>query len=83
LKLLQIMMRKRLVRRDETARAHIYEAGAPRVETERQLVGDLLDRAFGGSAERLVMRALSSRKTSAVDLARIRELLDEIEGGRR
>lgn len=83
LKLLQIMTEKRLVRRDETERAHVYEAAAPRVETERQLVADLLDRAFGGSAERLVMRALSSKKTSAAELARIRELLDEIEGGRR
>ncbi len=83
LKLLQIMTDKRLVCRDETARAHVYEAGAPRAETEGQLVGDLLERAFGGSAERLVMRALSSKKASSAELARIRQLLDEIEGGHR
>ena len=83
LKLLQIMTEKRLVRRDETARAHVYQSSAPRAQTEGQLVGDLLERAFGGSAERLVMRALSSKKTSSAQLARIRRLLDEIEGGRR
>jgi predicted transcriptional regulator len=83
LKLLQIMTEKRLVLRDEAARAHVYRAGSPQADTERRLVGDLLDRAFGGSAERLVMRALSSKKTSPREFARIRELLDEIEGGRR
>jgi predicted transcriptional regulator len=83
LKLLQIMTEKGLVRRDETERAHIYEARVPREETERQLVGDLLEKAFSGSASALVMRALSSKKTSPEELARIRRLLDELEGGRR
>jgi BlaI family transcriptional regulator, penicillinase repressor len=83
LKLLQIMTEKGLVRRDESERAHIYEARVPREETERQLVGDLLEKAFSGSASALVMRALSSKKTSPEELARIRRLLDEMEGGRR
>lgn len=83
LKLLQIMTEKGLVRRDETERAHVYEARVPREETERQLVGDLLDRAFAGSASTLVMRALSSKRTSTEELARIRRLLDELEGARR
>jgi predicted transcriptional regulator len=51
-------------------------------ETERQLVADLLDRAFAGSASALVMRALSSKKTSPQELARIREMLDGMEGGK-
>ena len=72
LKLLQIMTEKGLVRRDETERAHVYEARVPREETERQLVTDLLDRAFAGSASALVMRALSSKKASPQELARIR-----------
>jgi BlaI family penicillinase repressor len=80
LKLLQIMTEKGLVRRDESERAHVYEARVPREETERQLVGDLLERAFSGSASALVMRALSSKKTSPEELARIRRLLDEMEG---
>lgn len=83
LKLLQIMTDKGLVRRDETARAHVYAAQAPQQQTQRRLVRDLLDRAFGGSATKLVLQALSSRKTSRADLARIREMLDRLEGGER
>lgn len=83
LKLLQIMSDKGLVRRDETARAHVYAAQAPEDQTQRQLVRDLLDRAFAGSASKLVMQALSAKKASRDELARIRELLDELEGGER
>ena len=83
LKLLQIMAEKGLVRRNETARAHVYAARVPREQTEKQLVGDLLDRAFAGSASTLVMRALSSKKASSEELARIRKFLDELEGGRQ
>jgi BlaI family transcriptional regulator, penicillinase repressor len=81
LKLLQIMTEKGLVRRDEAARAHVYEARLPQEQTQRQLVRDLLDRAFGGSATKLVMQALSARKAPREELARIRELLDRLEGG--
>jgi len=83
LKLLQIMTEKGLVDRDEKERAHVYRARAPREDTELQLVGDLLERAFAGSASALVMRALSTRKTSPQDLAKIREILDELERGIR
>ena len=83
LKLLQIMTEKGLVRRDERARAHRYAPRLPRERTEQQIVGDLLDRAFGGSSSRLVMRALSSRKATPEELDRIRALLDEIEGEKR
>jgi predicted transcriptional regulator len=83
LKLLQIMTEKGLVRRDERERAHRYAPRLPRERTEQQIVGDLLDRAFGGSSSRLVMRALSSRKATPEELDRIRALLDEIEGEKR
>jgi BlaI family transcriptional regulator, penicillinase repressor len=83
LKLLQIMTEKGLVSRDEAARAHVYEARAPREQTQRLLVRDLLDRAFGGSSAKLVMQALSARKAPREELARIRELLDRLEGGER
>lgn len=83
LKLLQIMTDKGLVVRDETDRTHIYHAGYSEADTQRQLVDDLLERAFGGSARQLVMSALSSRRTSRKDLAEIRRLLDEREGGPR
>jgi BlaI family transcriptional regulator, penicillinase repressor len=83
LKLLQIMTDKRLVARDESDRTHVYKARYSQADTQRQLVDDLLDRAFGGSAMQLVMRALSGRRTSRADLAEIRRLLDEHEGGTR
>jgi predicted transcriptional regulator len=80
LKLLQIMTEKSLVRRDETRRAHVYRARIPREQTQAQLVGDLVDRVFGGSAMRLVMHALSRKRASAKELAEIRRTLDEMEG---
>ena len=79
LKLLQIMTDKGLVRREESRRAHLYEARVARADTQKRLVGDLLDRAFGGSAMQLVQRALSTRKASPEELAEIRALIDELE----
>ena len=80
LKLLQIMTEKGLVVRDETQRAHIYEARYSEQKTQRQLLSDLADRAFGGSAAKLVMQALSGRKTNQEELSAIRNLLDRLEG---
>ena len=80
LKLLQIMTDKGLVERDETARAHVYSAKVPEQQTQQQLVHDLLERAFGGSAIKLVMQALSAGRTSPEELARIRAMLDRLEG---
>lgn len=80
LKLLQIMADKGLVLRDESQRAHLYRARLAEEQTEGQLVGDLLDRVFDGSASRLVLRALSSRPASTDELAEIRRLLDRLEG---
>jgi len=73
LKLLQIMAEKGIVERNEEARAHLYQARRPMQWTQRQLAGDLLERAFGGSAKSLVMGAL----------AEIRKLLDDYEKGAR
>jgi predicted transcriptional regulator len=81
LKLMQIMAEKGLVRRDEKQRAHIYEAARPREWTQRQLAGDLLQRAFDGRASGLLLGALSARKASREELADIRKLLDEFEKG--
>ena len=83
LKLLQIMTDKGLVDRDESERAHVYRARLARQDTERQLVDDLLERAFGGSASRLVMQALAGRVASAEEIAEIRRMLDEASGGER
>jgi predicted transcriptional regulator len=81
LKQLQIMAEKGLVRRNEKQRAHVYEARRSREWTQKQLAGDLLERAFGGSARSLVMGALSARKASRAELAEIRKLIDEFEKG--
>jgi predicted transcriptional regulator len=81
LKLLQIMTDKGLVSRDEKARAHVYSARLPQSQTQRQLVRDLVDRAFAGSAANLVMQALSARRTSSDEIVKIRRLLDDIDGG--
>jgi predicted transcriptional regulator len=79
LKLLQIMTEKGLVRRNDASRSHVYEASAPAEATQRQLVGDLMDRAFGGSARQLVVQALAARRASPAELAEIRRLLDRLE----
>ena len=81
LKLLQIMAEKGLVRRDEAQRAHVYEASRPREWTQRQLAGDLLQRAFAGSAKSLLMGALAARKASREELAELKKLLEEYERG--
>ncbi len=79
LKFMQIMAEKGLVRRNEKQRAHIYEAAQPREWTQQRLAGDLLQRAFGGSAKNLLMGALSTRKASKQELAELRELLHQYE----
>jgi len=91
LKLMQIMVEKGLlVREDDTRdpksvpaanrRGHVYRPALSEERTQKQLVQDLLDRVFAGSAEKLVLRALSARKVSPKELKRIREMLDEMEG---
>jgi|ERR1022692_167781 predicted transcriptional regulator len=83
LKLTQIMVEKALVRRNEVQnqRAHVYEASVPKEQTQRQLVGDLVGRAFDGSAGELVMQALSAKTATPQELEEIRKLLDEYERG--
>jgi BlaI family transcriptional regulator, penicillinase repressor len=83
LKMLQIMAEKGLVRRDERQRAHVYEAAQAKEATQRQLAGDLLARAFNGSAQSLMMGALSSGKTSKKELDDLRKMLDDYEKGTR
>ncbi len=81
LKTMQIMSEKGLVTRDETERAHRYEAAFAEELTQRQMVGDLLRRVFDGSAKKLVLQALSTERATADELTEIRRLLDELEGG--
>jgi BlaI family transcriptional regulator, penicillinase repressor len=83
LKLLQIMTDKGLVRRDESARTHVYKATASEDQTKRQLVADLLDKVFEGSSAKLVLQALSTREASPDEIDEIKKLLDTYRGGRR
>ena len=80
LKLLQIMTEKGLVDRDESVRPQIYRARYSEEKTQRQLLGDLIQRAYGGSVKALVMHALSTKRTSPKDLEAIEKLLDRFEG---
>ncbi len=79
LKLLQIMTEKGLVLRDESQRTHVYRTSRSEAQTQRQMVGDLVRRAFGGSALKLVMQALAAKKASYEDLAEIRKLIENLE----
>jgi BlaI family transcriptional regulator, penicillinase repressor len=83
LKLLQIMAEKRLVKRDTRARTHVYSAAASEATTRKQLLSDLVDRAFGGSSLALVLQALSTTRATPAELEQIRRLLDERTGDSR
>lgn len=83
LKLMQIMAEKGLVRRDESERAHVYAAAVGREAMQGQVLTDVMEKLFGGSAAELVMSALAARPASKAELKRIRALLDGYEGGKR
>jgi BlaI family penicillinase repressor len=78
LKLMQLMAQKGLVLRDESSRSHVYRAASPEAQTQKRLIGDLVDKAFAGSAAQLVLRALSVQRASRAELDAIRAVLDEI-----
>ena len=79
LKLLQIMARKGLVARDERERTHVYRAAIAQHLTQRQLVSDLLERAFDGSASQLILQALAARRASPDEMEEIRKILDKAQ----
>ncbi len=83
LKLMQIMAEKGLVSRDESGRTHVYTAKGSQNETQRALVNDLVDRAFGGSAAALVLQALQAGDTSPQELAEIQRLIDDYKRGEK
>lgn len=83
LKQMQVMTEKGLVERSERFRSHVYSARIAREQTRQRLAGDLLNRAFAGSARDLVLGALGSRKVSAEELAEIRAILDQFEKEQR
>ena len=80
LRFLQIMTEKGLVIREEKDRGHVYEPSVPEARTKKQLVRDMMDRLFGGSAHELVLQALGAGKVSKAELKEIRRFLDQIGG---
>ncbi|MCF7955332.1 MAG: BlaI/MecI/CopY family transcriptional regulator [Phycisphaerae bacterium] len=80
LKFLQIMLEKGLVTRDTSHRTHIYSAAAEEASVQKSLAADLVDKAFGGSAQKLVMQALQQKQVPQAELKRIQRMLDELEG---
>ena len=79
LKLLQIMTEKGLVTRDDSQQIHVFAPSQPEEKTQRQLVDDLLDRAFGGSVQKLVLQALSGRKPTREELTELRRMLNTLD----
>lgn len=79
-KMLSVMLEKRLVRRTENERPHVYSAIVTRRKAQKSMLSDLIEKVYEGSATSLVMQALSSKKTSAEDLKQIREMIDQLEG---
>jgi BlaI family transcriptional regulator, penicillinase repressor len=82
LKQMQLMAEKGLLRRSERFRSHVYEAAVPKEQVRKQLAGDLLQRAFEGSAKNLLLGALTAQPATAEELTEIRALLDRF-GKRR
>ncbi len=79
-KMLSVMLDKGLVRRNENERPHVYSPVVTRSKAQKRMLTDLIDKVYQGSASSLVLQALSSKKTSPDELAKIREMLDQIEG---
>jgi BlaI family penicillinase repressor len=79
LKIMQLMLEKGLVRRDDEGRSHIYRAAVREQDTQGVLLDRFMEATFGGSALKLVMQALGHRRTSPDELAQIRRLLNDIE----
>lgn len=80
-KMLSVMLNKQLIKRDETVRPQIIQPADSQAHTQQRMLKDLIQRAYDGSAGSLVLQALTSQKASREELAEIRRLLSELEGG--
>jgi predicted transcriptional regulator len=83
LKMMQVMCEKGLLKRDDSQRPQLYHPAIPEEQTQKKIVRNLVQKVFGGSARKLVMQAVQSHKISRDELAEIRDLLDQLEGGKR
>jgi BlaI family penicillinase repressor len=80
LKLMQIMLEKGFLTRNDEDRTHIYKAAVPEAEAKRGLVQEFIEKAFGGSSKELIVQALSTKKASAKELLEIKKMIEEMEG---
>jgi len=80
LKMMQVMLEKGLLKRDDSKRPQIYQPAAPEEQTQNHIVRDLVQKVFGGSAQKLVLRAVRTHRISRAELAEIRKLLNNLEG---
>lgn len=83
LKIMQLMFEKKILKRDEKKRSHIYRPAVKEKDTQKLLLDRFLDTAFGGSAMKMVMQALGNHKTSKEEISRIRNFLDNLEGEKK
>ncbi len=83
LKFMQIMAEKGLVIRDTRRIQHLYEAAVSEGSAQKQIIADLLGSAFGGSSQKLILHALSAKKSTPEEIAEIRRVLDQMEEAQR
>lgn len=83
LKIMQIMADKKILSRDTGGRTHIYKVAVSQQKTQQQLIDKLMTTAFGGSAMKLVMQALGTKKSTPAELNEIRAFIDQLEGGKK
>lgn len=82
MKQMQLMTEKGLLIRSERFGSHVYHPALPKEQTQRQIAGDLLKRAFEGSAKSLVLGALSAKAASAQELDDIQRMIEAFRKGR-
>jgi predicted transcriptional regulator len=79
-KMLSVMLDKGLLKRDDETSPLVYRAAAPRQKTQKQMLSDLIEKVYDGSAASLMLHALAAKKASPEEITEIRKLLDELEG---
>jgi BlaI family transcriptional regulator, penicillinase repressor len=83
MKQMQLMAEKGLLIRSERFGSHVYEPAVAKEQTQKRIAGDLLQRAFEGSAKSLLLGALSAKAASAAELADIHKMIEAFRKGKR
>jgi BlaI family penicillinase repressor len=83
LKIIQLMTEKALLSKDESVRPQLYTPSQSQEQIQLQLMDDLIQRGFGGSAMNLVLRAVAGNRITPDELARMRKLIGKAKGERK